>query len=298
MHSGSFGERRLVSTVSSRLANRSALCLVSRQVPRLLLVCALFFFAGLCRAFADEQVRQVQEELRKRHVYFGDIDGRVNPELLNAVQRYQARKGFAVTGRVDRDTALSLGVATTLPVAATNPPLPDAPILKSDFSRELTPEQRRQLEEQPDATADATTNAPAPPAESPAPADSISPQRLTKLVEDYLRDGESNDASAQLKYYAFPVDYFHDGPQHAAYVQRDSDRQAKLWPVRKFVLAGPVQFNSLGSPGEIAVEFNYVFEERGNKGAAIGNARQRWNVRTQGDELKITKIDERILPRQ
>jgi len=67
---------------------------------------------------AEDRVRQVQEELRKRHLYFGDIDGRDNTELHSALKRYQARKGFTISGDIDPDTAASLGLAHVVIVAA------------------------------------------------------------------------------------------------------------------------------------------------------------------------------------
>ena len=64
--------------------------------------------AALVRA--DEKIRQAQEELRKRNLYFGNVDGQESPELGAALKRYQTRKGFAVTGSVDNETATSLHI--------------------------------------------------------------------------------------------------------------------------------------------------------------------------------------------
>src|SRR3954465_2673416 len=103
-------------------------------------------------ARADETVRQVQEELRKRNLYFGNIDGQNTTVLADALKRYQARKGFAVTGKVDSDTATSLHIQAT-PVAA-SAPLPDMPVLKSDSESALPESQRlalqREAEEKPE----------------------------------------------------------------------------------------------------------------------------------------------------
>ena len=61
--------------------------------------------------FADSQVRRVQEELRRRHLFYGEITGEVTPALTAAITRYQEKKGFARTGRLDLQTCASLGVA-------------------------------------------------------------------------------------------------------------------------------------------------------------------------------------------
>src|SRR3954453_12751458 len=99
-------------------------------MKRLLSLCLATFLPLLSLARADETVRQVQEELRKRNLYFGNIDGKASPALTDALKRYQIRKGFAVSGAVDSDTATSLHIRSTTTTAAVA--LPDVPILKSD----------------------------------------------------------------------------------------------------------------------------------------------------------------------
>src|SRR3954468_10145758 len=99
--------------------------------------------SGLARA--DETVRQVQEELRKRNLYFGNIDGQNSPVLTDALKRYQTRKGFAVTGPVDKDTARSLNISPATVAAAT---LPDVPVLKSDSESALPESQRLALQKE------------------------------------------------------------------------------------------------------------------------------------------------------
>lgn len=257
-------------------------------MARLFLACILLFSAG--RLLADDRVRQVQEELRKRHLYFGDIDGRDNAELRNALKRYQQRKGFTVTGDVDSDTAASLGLPKIVAVASTSPSLPDEPVLRSEFARELTPGERLALERQAE---EANAASPPPPAEAPPPAENFAPERVTQFVESYLRDGELNEPAAQNKYYAFPLRYMTDGVRDEAYVERDADKQIRSWPQRKFMLSSPVAISSTGTPSEARVEFTYAFEERKDSGrVAKGEARQHWTVRAEGDQLKITSIDE------
>src|SRR5688572_29374133 len=71
--------------------------------------------------FADEQVRRVQEELRKRHLFYADVDGENGLALTMALKRYQQKKGFSATGSIDHVTLASLGLPTATPVAATTP---------------------------------------------------------------------------------------------------------------------------------------------------------------------------------
>ena len=71
--------------------------------------------------YADEQVRRVQEELRKRHLFYANANGEKGPALTRALKRYQQKKGFAPTGVIDSVTLISLGIRTPAPFAATTP---------------------------------------------------------------------------------------------------------------------------------------------------------------------------------
>ena len=73
------------------------------------------------KIFADEQVRRVQEELRKRHLFYANANGEKGPALTLALKRYQQKKGFVPTGAIDAVTLSSLGIRTTAPIAATTP---------------------------------------------------------------------------------------------------------------------------------------------------------------------------------
>lgn len=250
--------------------------------------------AGTLRA--DETVRQVQEELRKRNLYFGNIDGQQSPELAGALKRYQKRKGFSATGSVDPETATSLHVQTTA-VASTSA-LPDGPVLKSDTASALSESQRlalqREAEEKPDLEP-----SPPPPAESPGPGQDLNPEQVTKLVQDYLRDGETQDVPAQVKYFSFPVQYFDHGIVSEQFVAKDTSNYVKRWPNRKYSLTEPVRFFASDSEGETNIEFTIAFElqnkTRKEKNRAIGRTKNWWTVRAEGGELKIVAIREQRL---
>jgi len=70
---------------------------------------------------ADEQVRRLQEELRKRHLFHGNADGEFTPALITALSGYQTKRGFPVTGRLDPETAASLGIISLPPPVAPTP---------------------------------------------------------------------------------------------------------------------------------------------------------------------------------
>src|SRR5438552_19066977 len=105
---------------------------VSRWTDRRLLkVGAFLLLLSALLVRADELTRRAQEELRKRNLYFGDVNGQMNSELANAIKKYQARKGFAQTGQVDEETSRSLKIPYTGPAKEPAASWPDIPILKS-----------------------------------------------------------------------------------------------------------------------------------------------------------------------
>jgi peptidoglycan hydrolase-like protein with peptidoglycan-binding domain len=252
--------------------------------------------AGAGTLRADETVRQVQEELRKRNLYFGNIDGKESPELAGALKRYQKRKGFAVSGRVDEETATSLHVQAA-PISSTGA-LPDGPVLKSDTASALPESQRlalqREAEENPDRTP-----SPEPPGEPPGPGQDLNPEQVTRLVQDYLRDGQTDDVPAQVKYFAFPVQYFDHGIVSEQFVTADTRNYVKRWPQRKYTLTEPVSFFASDSEGETNIEFTISFElqnkTRKNKNRAFGRTKNWWTVRAEGGDLKIVAIREQRL---
>ncbi len=239
--------------------------------------------------FADEQVRQVQEELRKRNLYFGDIDGQTRPELNNALRRYQARKGFAVTGTIDDETAISLNVKSR--ATATTTSLPDVPILRSDAARQLPPEQRIALEKEAELNPDLTPS-PAPPAE--APASENNPERIRSLIQQYLRDSETDDIAAQTKYFDYPVAYFDHGAVDSIFVNKDVTNYVKRWPRRKYVLLEPINLAATKN-GELRVQFPITFEVQNKTHTAAGRTMNFWTLRADGDDLKIIAIREQRL---
>ena len=99
--------------------------------------------------------------------------------MTGALKRYQKRKGFAVTGTVDQDTATSLHIqaAAVLPRR-----LARHAVLKSDTARELPESQRIALKEQPRKTG------PPPDARSARRVarsrQDLTPERVNKFVED------------------------------------------------------------------------------------------------------------------
>jgi peptidoglycan hydrolase-like protein with peptidoglycan-binding domain len=232
------------------------------------IVCVCLLFVGATPSlWADDGIRQVQEELRKRNLYFGDIDGQSTEELTGALKRYQKRKGFAVTGTICADTAASLRIQTTV------------------ASNAKDPSQWEDLPIEPE-----------PPAEPPPPLSVISQDRVNQFVETYLLNGESNDICHQVWFYAFPVQYFEYGAQNRDFVRQDIKYHVKDWPERKYRLIAPPSFAASENEGETQIEFSIDFYRRDKKRVASGKAKYFWTVRSEGDVLKIVSIREELLP--
>jgi len=264
---------------------------------RLLLTALVLFVALASPARADETVRQVQEELRKRNLYFGNVDGQTSPVLIDALKRYQARKGFGVTGKVDNDTATSLHIKAA--DVASSETLPDVPILRSDTASVLPESQRRALQRDAEEKGGDRASTPPPPAESPSSAQDLTPERVNKFVADYLRDGATQDVASQVKYYAFPVRYFDHGLVSEEFVTKDTANYVKRWPERNYTLVEPVHFFAAGTEGETEIDFTISFELRSDarktKNRAAGRTKNSWTVRSEGDDLKIVTIQEERL---
>ena len=71
--------------------------------------------AAVCMLFpllarADDITRSVQEALRTRKLYYGEVDGIRGSETTEAVRRFQEKKGFDPTGTLDVMTLRALGL--------------------------------------------------------------------------------------------------------------------------------------------------------------------------------------------
>lgn len=249
---------------------------------------------------AGETERRVQEELRRRNLFFGDVDGQETPELTAALRLYQTHKGFTCTGRIDRTTAKSLGLVLETEGAgaslvSTKTKWPDMPVLKSDVARELPPETQAAIREKAVVNIDVEPT-PEVPAESPSSAQNFDPETVTKFVQSYLRANETNDLDQQLGYYGFPIDYFTHGEVGKPFVTKDSRRYLQRWPKREYHLDAPVKFAAGPKIGETVVEFPITFKVRNSRHQATGRTRNFWTIRPDGGELKIFAIREERLP--
>ena len=64
----------------------------------------------LATAPADDQTRNVQGALKGQGYYYGEVTGTENAETGAAIRRFQIRNGITVTGKLDADTLVALGL--------------------------------------------------------------------------------------------------------------------------------------------------------------------------------------------
>lgn len=220
---------RVVTGVPSMFRSKLQLCLI------------VAFAVGLpgARLCADELTRQVQEELRRRHLYYNDIDGRNSQALSLALQRYQQRLGFAVTGTADPQTLRSLGILQdAAPPAEGDGSLPDEPVLRSDG---LVPKV-------PHGTGAIAASNPGP----------ITSKEVTAFVQRYLAACGSPSVDDEVNLYAERVDYYDHGAVDRQYVRNEIVAYDQRWPNRKYSLLSPVRISK--TSGASVAKFRVGFE--------------------------------------
>jgi len=99
------------------------------------LLCTLLLAVS---AFASNQIRNVQTELKDQGFYYGDITGNESAELTAAIRRYQIRNGLEVTGTLNGPTLRSLGIEGAPTTAQTSKPTP-APTRPEPPRQTVTP---------------------------------------------------------------------------------------------------------------------------------------------------------------
>lgn len=283
-------------------------------------------FTGLVRA--QEDLRSVQEELRRRSLYFGDVNGRGSAELEEATKRYQKKKGFAATGKSDRETLRSLGLLPRSPNEA--PPQevqwPEEPVLRSDekidavaVAEALNQEtgiapaavvpkrlqergtdgaaKRRRPSNQDTAVSSPNvapiTAAGGKPKNSPV----ITPRELAKFATDYFAAMSSNDIKRQLKFYADNVKYYGNGAIDRRIVEQTLLRYQARWPHRRYTMGSQIRYGQINSRGEIVMTFPISFTLKDGRRTVKGRTENRLSIRAATIDPRITSISEQRVRR-
>jgi peptidoglycan hydrolase-like protein with peptidoglycan-binding domain len=279
----------------------------------LLPVVVLLLGAGAVRA--QDDLRSVQEELRRRSLYFGDVNGRDSAELQEATKRYQKRKGFSATGKPDRETLKSLGLVPRSPNEPAPQELawPTEPVLPSD--EKINPVAVAKILNQetgiaPDAVVPkelarrsslqrkkaAVSNQPAPapaaidnrPRNSPA----IAPTDLSRFVGDYFTAMMSNDIKRQIRYYADNVDYYRNGKIDRRIIEQTLRRYQARWPNRRYAMGSAIHYGPINSRGEIVMTFPVSFTLKDGRRTVKGQTQNRLSISAATLDPRIASISE------
>jgi hypothetical protein len=275
----------------------------------------LLLCAGAVRA--QDDLRSVQEELRRRSLYFGDVNGRDSAELQEATKRYQKRKGFAATGKPDRETLKSLGL---VPRSPNEPPpqelaWPAETVLPSDekinpvavakslqaetgiapdavMAKETPGRSSRQRKRISNAnpTVPAPVTAPATGGRRTSPA--LAPTDLSRFVGEYFAAMASNDITRQLKFYADNVDYYRNGKIDRRIIEQTLRRYQARWPTRRYTMGQEIKYSAITSNGEIVLTFPVSFTLRDGRRTVKGWTHNRLSISAATLDPRIASIGE------
>ena len=241
---------------------------------RSLILLLLFVLASWTGARADEETRQVQEELRKRHLFFRDIDGRPSPEYAMALKRYQQRQGFAQTGVADDVTLYSLGIGEASPPAEGARDLPDMPVLKSDAA----------LHEPRPSTPPVPTKA--------QNAGTVTKAEIRSFLRRYFDACQSRNPDDELAFYAERVEYFDHGVVDKPYIRNELAVYDQRWPIRKYTPGDWPRVSHSGNNTVAKVRVAFAVANAEHDRRANGRTDDIFNLARRGDSLEIVSIKE------
>ena len=245
--------------------------MVSRKSVLFVLFCLL---ARWPTAFAGEETRQVQEELRKRHLFFRDIDGRESRDYALALKRYQQRMGFAQTGVADEVTLYSLGIGEPPSPAEGAGNLPDIPVLRSDASV-------------PDI------NRPPPPTPTKEQnAGNVSKPEIHAFLRRYFDACQSPNPDDELSFYAERVEYFDHGVVDRAYIRNELAVYDQRWPTRKYTLGDSLRVVRAGNNTVAKIRVNFEVANPEHNRKASGRTDDTFSLAKRGDSLEIVSLKE------
>ena len=290
------------------------------------LFAALFSFAVLSSASADDNVRAVQTKLKAEGFFFGEVDGAYSSELSAAMTRYQIRNGLQVTGQLDEETSKALGATpavTTSTTAATDGAPPSETwrrLRKSDEAFLTKMNAQRSPAGTPARVAAAPTAPPrstaaplttetttttdttaAAPATGPATALvrerpeaatlSLSNERLRDYVGAFVLAGIDPQVGAELEFFADRVRYYDEGTVGRDTIRKSLQSYNEKWPQRRFWIAGDITAQR-EDDGQLRVTFPLRYELANGSQRSSGKIMKTLLLEPAGDDLQIVAVNE------
>jgi peptidoglycan hydrolase-like protein with peptidoglycan-binding domain len=242
--------------------------------PKSVLLFLLFVLGSVSVGHADEQTRQVQEELRKRHLFFRDIDGKPSLEYAIALKRYQARQGFPASGIADEMTLYSLGIGEPMSPAEGVAELPNVPVLKSDAA---LPELRPQ---------------PAPIPTKAQNASAVGKAEIRDFLRRYFDACQSASPQDELAFYADRVAYYDHGAVDKSYIQNELAVYNQRWPSRKYTMGDSLRVLRSGNHTVAKVRVAFQVANLTHNRKASGRTDDTFSLAKNGDSLEIVSVKE------
>jgi Putative peptidoglycan binding domain len=230
---------------------------------------------------AASQIAAVQEMLKARGFYYGEINGEKNNETAAAITRFQVRSGIEVTGELNEETLRSLGFEPSQPV---EPDAEDQSRPRVEAWRALREQDRKFLEQitSPQATAGEREQI-------------LEATQIQDFVAGFVVAGISEDVEAELQFYAEKADYYDSGLVSKDFIRRDILRYNQKWPIRRYWLDGDISIlNGLeGDPVEVRYQIKYVVknQEKESSGTAVKTLK----LKKAEHGLEITSVREKTL---
>ncbi|MDQ6809707.1 MAG: peptidoglycan-binding protein, partial [Verrucomicrobiota bacterium] len=192
----------------------------------------------------DETTRQVQEELRRRHLYYNDIDGRTRVDVAAALRKYQERQGLATTGIPDDDTLRSLGIINepAAPADGAGDALPDIPVLRSDSA----PQNHEAKSAPPTVTVSRGHTEPP------------TRREVSEFVQKYFAACATPNVHDELSFFDDRVDYFDHGTVDKAYIQNELATYDQRWTRRSYNVSKSIAIAN--EKDKVTAKFRVAFQ--------------------------------------
>ena len=187
---------------------------------------SILILCSILSLHADDQIAAVQEKLKSRGFYYGEVDGKDSNQTAAAITRFQVRNGFQVTGELNEETMRSLGLTLAQP---REQDAEDYSGSKIEAWRALRDQDREFLRQ----------TAPSQPSEQTAnqSVDASLMDQIWDFVAGFVVAGITSDVEPELQFYADKADYYDSGLVGKDFIRKDILRYNQKWPVRQ-ILAG------------------------------------------------------------
>ncbi len=235
-------------------------------------------FGGL---YADAQIAAVQETLKSRGFFNGEVTGENNSETAAAITRFQVRSGLEVTGELNKETLSALKLT---PSHVATPPAEDPSQPRTEAWRALREQDREFLKRT--ASSQRTNQA----GEQIPEASSM--DQIRDFIAGFVVAGISQDVEAELQFYSEEADYYDSGLVTKDFIRKDILRYDRNWPVRRYWLNGDIRILNGLEADPIEVQYQIKYFVKNPRKESSGSAVKTLKLRKARNGLEITSVRE------